>query len=81
MVLMKIKDKRTKKLPSDYPQMIFRVNQEDKDQLHTLIDRVVRLANRRQGNKGLKQVRKNDVIVEALLMGLQRMEKKFFLNK
>lgn len=73
---MRIKEKRPRKTPADYPQMIFRVNQADKDRLNELIEKVVRLANREVTEEGLKKFRKNDVIVDALFLGLLNLEKK-----
>ena len=73
---MRIKDKVARKQPSDYPQMIFRVSQEDKDKLQKLIDRLELLANRKLVEDGDKKIRKNDVIVDALFLGLKELEKR-----
>ncbi len=73
---MRIKERQQKK-PADYPQMIFRVSQEDKDRIYGLIDKVVGLLNRDAERDGTHRVRKNDVIVDALLIGLENLEKKF----
>lgn len=67
---------KRKKQPGDYPQMIFRISQEDKDKLHDLIDRIASLANKKTGMSGFQKIRKNDVIVTALFFGLQSLEKK-----
>lgn len=72
---MRIKERQQKK-PADYPQMIFRVNQDDKDRLYALIDKIVDLLNRDADKKGTHRVRKNDVIVDALSIGLTSLEKK-----
>lgn len=73
---MRIKERQQKK-PADYPQMIFRVNQRDKDKLYDLIDKIVELLNRDADKKGMRRVRKNDVIVDALIIGLQSLERKY----
>lgn len=74
---MRAKERRIKKKPDEYPQMIFRVNQEDKDRLHKQIDKIVELANRDADKKGVWKLRKNDVIIEALFTGLGSLEKRF----
>lgn len=74
---MRTNEKRIKKTPADYPQMIFRINQEDKSRLSKQIERVLKLANRDANEKGLMKFRKNDVIIDALFLGLQTLEKKF----
>lgn len=64
-----------KKTPADYPQMIFRVSQEDKERLAELIEKVTGLANQSL-LEGSKKFRKNDVIVDALFLGLLSLEKR-----
>lgn len=68
--------KRDKKMhPSDYPQMAFRVSMEDKDSLSKLIDSVHISANKKIEDDE-KRVKKNELIVEALFIGLQTLKKK-----
>lgn len=65
-----------KKRPSDYPQLAFRVSEEDKKSLTKLINDVYRLAN-----QGLmsdeKPIKKNELIVTALTSGLSKLKKKY----
>lgn len=67
--------KPRKKTPADYPQLIFRVSQTDKDKLHQLIEQVVDLANEHR-LESARKFRKNDVIVDALFLGLLSLEKR-----
>ncbi len=76
---MRIKERQQKK-PGDYPQMIFRIKQEDKDKLYLSIDKIVDRLNRDADKKGLGRVRKNDVIVDALFLGLAVLEKRLKPN-
>jgi hypothetical protein len=75
MRYMRPREKRSKKQSSDYPQMIFRIDQADKDALQNQIDKLVVMANRDAERRGVKKLRKNDVIVEALSIGLKTLEK------
>jgi hypothetical protein len=59
----------TRKKPSDYPQMAFRVSAADKTRLEQLIDEVHKLANKRLEPDHLK-FKKNELIVDALWNGL-----------
>lgn len=63
-----------KKTPADYPQMIFRVSQADKERLTELVEKVTALHNKTR-LPHMKVVRKNDVIVDSLFFGLLRLEK------
>lgn len=74
--MTRISERKPKKKPEDYPTMIFRVGQEDKDRLNELIDRVLELANADADKDKFKRFRKNDVIVDALFLGLLSLEKK-----
>jgi hypothetical protein len=69
-----------KKTPADYPQMIFRVSQADKDRLHQLIEQVTGLANEHR-LESAKKFRKNDVIVDALFLGLLSLERRLAKRK
>lgn len=71
-----MKAKSAKKSPADYPQMIFRVNQSDKDRIHSLVESVQAAANESLPDEA-KKFRKNDVIVDALLLGLLTLEKRY----
>jgi hypothetical protein len=71
-----MKSKALRKTPADYPQMIFRINQEDKDRVTQLIDLVTNLANESKP-EDWKKFRKNDVIIDALLLGLLTLEKRY----
>jgi len=60
---------KRKKLPSDYPQMAFRVSASDKSRLEELINEVHVLANRAVPESDFR-VKKNELIVDALWNGL-----------
>ena len=68
--------KNKKKVPSDYPQMIFRISETDKERLKELIETVTLAANRSKPDDWGK-FRKNDVIVDALYLGLLTLEKRY----
>lgn len=70
-----MKTKSDKAIPQDYPVMAFRIEQTEKDTLTELIAEVVEHSNKKR-SKGTKKVKKNDVIVEALKIGLNQMLKK-----
>ncbi|MDZ4663100.1 MAG: hypothetical protein SGJ18_15930 [Pseudomonadota bacterium] len=72
---MRIKERQQKK-PGYYPQMIFRVKQDDKERLYASIDKIVDRLNGDSKKRGLHRVRKNDVIVDALSIGLATLEKR-----
>lgn len=66
---------KKKKVPADYPQMSFRISLEDKDRINQLSEEVLKASN-----KSLKLddkvFRKNDVLVDALYLGLLTLKKK-----
>jgi len=59
------------KEPSDYPQMAFRVSTKDKERLTELIDEVHRIANTKISS-GDRRFKKNEIIVDALWLGLTK---------
>jgi hypothetical protein len=63
-----------KKLPSEYPQMAFRVSEEEKLRLTNLIEDVQSLFNKRR-KEGDPFFNKNDIIVRALDEGLKVLKK------
>ena len=64
-----------KKTPSDYPQLAFRISEEDKVQIAKLVEEVLENSNKHlMPNE--KQFRKNDIYVDALHLGLQTLKKK-----
>lgn len=65
-----------KKNPADYPQMAFRVSDEDKQKLSELIDEVHNRANRNSAEDE-KKIKKNELIVAALFSGLHSLKKKY----
>lgn len=65
-----------KKSPADYPQMAFRISDEDKQKLADLVDDVHRLANKSAADDE-KKTKKNELIVTALFAGLQSLKKKY----
>ena len=64
------------KKPSDYPQFAFRVSDEIKDRLSSLVEEVTDLYNKHVPD-GEYLFRKNDVIAEALERGLKQMKAKY----
>ena len=62
--------------PSDYPQMAFRVSSEDKERLMELINEVHEIANSKV-REGEKKFKKNELIVDALWLGLSQIKKKY----
>lgn len=60
--------------PSDYPQFAFRLTAETKEQLSSMIDEVTDLYNKNVP-PGEYLFRKNDIIIEALEIGLAQMKK------
>ena len=63
------------KTPEDYEIFSFRTTEEQKAALNVAIDGVVELYNRKLP-EGERKWRKNDVVMEALEIGLAAMKKK-----
>jgi len=66
--------KDEKKLPTEYPQFTFRVSKSKKDELTDLVETIQAARNRRR-KEGDPFINKNDVIIEALALGLRAMKK------
>ena len=64
-----------KKMPSEYPQFTFRVSKSKKDELSDLISAIQASRNRKRGDSD-PFLNKNDVIIEALEIGLRTMKKR-----
>ena len=62
------------KTPDDYEIFSFRITQDQKDKLNTMIDAVADLYNRKRSDDE-KKYRKNDIIMEAIEKGLQTMKR------
>ncbi len=62
------------KKPSDYPQFAFRISSELKEKLNTMVEEVTDLYNKHLED-GEYLYRKNDIIAEALEIGLVEMKK------
>ena len=62
------------KKPSDYPQFAFRISSELKEKLNIMVEEVTDLYNK-QLEDGEYLYRKNDIIAEALELGLAQMKK------
>ena len=60
--------------PSDYPQFAFRLTAETKENLSAVIDEVTDLYNKNIP-LGEYLYRKNDIIIEALEIGLAQIKK------
>ncbi len=67
-------NERIKKSPSEYPMFAVRMTAEQKDQLHALIESV-RDALNSTNKPNEKLWMKNDVIFEALILGLPVLKK------
>ena len=67
--------KDEKKIPSEYPQFTFRVSKEKKDELIDLIEMIQTTRNKRRSEDD-PFINKNDVIIEALELGLSTMKKR-----
>lgn len=65
---------RIKKSPSEYPMFAVRLTAEQKDSLNTLVESV-RDALNRKNKPNEKLWMKNDVIYEALMLGLPLLKK------
>ncbi len=57
------------KKPTDYPQLAFRISNDDKANINALADEVLSASNQNL-QPDEKQFRKNDVLVDALYLGL-----------
>jgi hypothetical protein len=66
---------KDRKLPTDYPQFIFRVTKENKKRLTATIEGIQGSLNRRRKNDD-PFVNKNDVIIRALDIGLKELRRK-----
>lgn len=64
-----------KKQPNDYPQLSFRISTEDKKRINELAASVVEKSNAALP-PGTKLFRKNDVLVDALYLGLLTLQRK-----
>lgn len=65
---------KVRRKPSDYPQFTFRITEELKERLNNLVEEVTNLYNRHV-QEGEYVYRKNDIITEALELGLIQMKK------
>lgn len=67
--------KNEKKVPSEYPQLTFRVSKAKKNELMVQVEAVQNARNeRRKPDEAF--INKNDVIIEALELGLKAMKKR-----
>lgn len=60
--------------PSDYPQFAFRISPFEKESLLEQIEKLQEKANRKR-SRGTKVVKKNDIIILALQLGLKELER------
>jgi hypothetical protein len=67
--------KKSRKKPQDYPQLAFRVTDEIKVEIMDEVEEIAEGLNKRRGEKDYI-IRKNDVIVEALRIGLKQLKKR-----
>lgn len=66
---------KKKKAPSDYPQFSFRIAKEDKERINELVQEIAQASNKTLP-ADQKVFRNNDVIVDALYLGLLTLKKK-----
>jgi hypothetical protein len=64
-----------KKKPSEYPLFAFRIDEEKKEELNSLLEDVRETLNKKLGPED-KLWMKNDVIYEAIILGLPLLKKK-----
>lgn len=64
---------KDKKLPSAYPQMSFRLSEDDKKILNASISLVQKTLNKKR-LKDEPFINKNDVIIKALTIGLKNIK-------
>lgn len=67
--------KDEKRLPTEYPQFTFRVSKAKKNELTAQIEAIQSARNKRRKEDD-PFVNKNDVIIEALELGLKAMKKR-----
>jgi hypothetical protein len=65
---------RSKKQASDYPQMLIRVSQEDKEVIESQIETLLVFLNS-QLDPSVKKIKKTSIAVDALKRGLKEMMK------
>ena len=65
---------KDRKLSSEYPQFAFRISKKKKDALTTEVEAIQATRNRRR-KESEPFINKNDVIIEALELGLKAMKK------
>lgn len=65
---------KVRRKPSDYPQFTFRITEELKIHLNDLVEDVTNIYNKHV-KEGEYIYRKNDIIAEALEIGLMQMKK------
>lgn len=64
-----------KKKPSDYPQLAFRVTQDYKDEVQKAVDKLHKRMNKAV-SEDEKRVKKNEILMEALKLGLESLTKR-----
>ena len=66
---------RPKKTPADYPQMAFRISEDDKKNINFLAEELINVSNASLQPKQ-KLFRKNEILVDALYLGLLELKKR-----
>ena len=67
---------KLRKKPSDYPLFSFRIEENEKERLMERARRVASLADQKRDEDEYK-IRTNDILLEALQIGLERLEQKY----
>ena len=65
-----------KKRPEDYSIMAFRLDENTKIELYKAIDEAHRRMNLKRGSEQ-KVIRKNQIIIEALRLGLKQLKRNY----
>lgn len=67
-------NKKLKK-PSEYPQIYFRASEEQKEEIDKLVEQILKLQLEERA-KDEKLPRRNKLMVEAILIGLEQIKRK-----
>ncbi len=72
---IKEKEKRVKKSPNDYPKFAFRIDSESKQEISEWVDSIYYAYQDRKDQRNVA-IKRNDIILDALRIGLKAIEDK-----
>lgn len=72
---IKEKEKRVKKSPNDYPKFAFRIDSESKKEISEWVDSIYYAYQDRKDQRNIA-IKRNDIILDALRIGLKAIEDK-----